>query len=86
MEAPLFEFNVQFCDIGSFESPSRLVEQGLDGGEDGGDVVGGGPPGGNCIKIDLPGKLILGDYFQENRTSRRLFLLQFLSDIMTITL
>ena len=26
--------------------------------------------GGNCMKIGLPGKLILGDYFQENRTSR----------------
>ena len=25
-------------------------------------------PGGNCIKIGLPGKLILGDYFYENRT------------------
>ena len=25
-------------------------------------------PGGNCIKIGLPGKLILRDYFQENRT------------------
>ena len=24
-------------------------------------------PGGNCIKIGLPGKLILRDYFQENR-------------------
>ena len=32
-------------------------------------------PGGNCIKISLPGKLILGDYFQENGTSRRPFLL-----------
>ena len=29
-----------------------------------------GIPGGNCIKIGLPGKLILRDYFQENRTSR----------------
>ena len=29
-------------------------------------------PGGNCIKIGLPGKLILGDYFQVNRTSRGL--------------
>ena len=27
--------------------------------------------GGNCIKIGLPGKSILKDYFQENRTSRR---------------
>ena len=25
-------------------------------------------------KIGLPGKLILGDYFQENMTSRRTFL------------
>ena len=32
-------------------------------------------PGTNCIKIGLQGKLILGDYFQENRTSRRPFLL-----------
>ena len=32
-------------------------------------------PGTNCIKIGLPGKSILGDYFQENRTSRRPFLL-----------
>ena len=32
-------------------------------------------PGTNCIKIRLPGKSILGDYFQENRTSRRPFLL-----------
>ena len=32
-------------------------------------------PGGNCIKRGLPGKSILGDYFQENRTSRRPFLL-----------
>ena len=31
--------------------------------------------GTTCIKIGLPGKLILGDYFQENRTSRRPFLL-----------
>ena len=30
--------------------------------------------GGNCIKISLPGKSILGDYFQENRTSQRPFL------------
>ena len=28
----------------------------------------------NCIKIGLPGKSILRDYFQENRTSRRPFL------------
>ena len=28
-------------------------------------------PGGICIKMGLPGKSILGDYFQENRTSRR---------------
>ena len=34
-----------------------------------------GQPGGNCIKIGLPGKLILGDYFQENGTSQRPFLL-----------
>ena len=32
-------------------------------------------PGGNCIKIGLPGKLILGDNFQENMTSRRPFIL-----------
>ena len=32
-------------------------------------------PAGNCIKIGPPGKLILGDYFQENGTSRRPFLL-----------
>ena len=32
-------------------------------------------PGTNCIKIGLQGKLILRDYFQENRTSRRPFLL-----------
>ena len=31
--------------------------------------------GGNCIKIGLPGKSILRDYFQENGTSRRHFLL-----------
>ena len=31
--------------------------------------------GGNCIKIGLPGKSILGDYVQENGTSRRPFLL-----------
>ena len=36
-------------------------------------------PGGNCIKIGLPGKSILRDYFQENRTSRRPFLLQRIS-------
>ena len=35
----------------------------------------GGTAGVNCIKIGLPGKSILGDYFQENRTSRRPFLL-----------
>ena len=34
-----------------------------------------GRAGGNCVKIGLPGKSILGDYFQENRTSRRPFLL-----------
>ena len=28
----------------------------------------------NCIKIGVPGKLILGDYFQENMTSQRPFL------------
>ena len=33
-----------------------------------------GHTGGNGIKIGLPGKLILIDYFQENRTSRRPFL------------
>ena len=32
-------------------------------------------PGMNCIKIGLPGKSILWDYFQENRTSQRPFLL-----------
>ena len=31
-------------------------------------------PGGNCIKVYLPGKSILGDYFQGNMTSRRPFL------------
>ena len=31
--------------------------------------------GGNYIKVGLPGKSILGDYFQENRTSQRPFLL-----------
>ena len=30
-------------------------------------------PGTNSIKIGLPGKWILGDYFQENMTSRRPF-------------
>ena len=29
----------------------------------------------NCIKIGFPGKSIFGDYFQENRTSRRPYLL-----------
>ena len=29
--------------------------------------------GGNCIKICVPGKSILRDYFQENRTSEDLF-------------
>ena len=29
--------------------------------------------GTNCIQIDLPGKSIVGDYFQANRTSRGLF-------------
>ena len=38
------------------------------------DVIGA-YPGMNCIKIDLPGKLILRDYLQENRTSQRPFLL-----------
>ena len=32
-------------------------------------------PGGNCIKVGLPGKSILRGYFQENRTSQRSFLL-----------
>ena len=31
--------------------------------------------GGNCIKMGLPGKSILGDYFQENMSSGRPFLL-----------
>ena len=31
--------------------------------------------GMNCLKIVLPGKSILGDYFQENGTSRIPFLL-----------
>ena len=41
------------------------------------DADGEGPTtsGMNCIKIGLPRKLILGDYSQENRTSRRPFLL-----------
>ena len=30
----------------------------------------GAATGTNCIKIGLPGKSILGDYFQENMTSR----------------
>ena len=30
-----------------------------------------GKTGTNCIKIGLPGKSILRDYFQENRTSQR---------------
>ena len=34
-----------------------------------------GGPGGNCVKIGLLGKSILGDYFQGNRTSQRPFLL-----------
>ena len=33
-------------------------------------------PGMNCIKIGLPGKSILRDYFQENRISRRKLLLR----------
>ena len=37
--------------------------------------VGRAHPGDNCLKIGLPGKSILGYYFQENRTSRRPFLL-----------
>ena len=41
----------------------------------GGPEEGGARPGGNCIKIGLPGKSILGYYFQENRTPRRPFLL-----------
>ena len=32
-------------------------------------------PEGNCIKLGLPGKSILRDYFQENRIPRRPFLL-----------
>ena len=32
-------------------------------------------PAGNCIKIGLPGKSILGDHFLDNRSSRRPFLL-----------
>ena len=32
-------------------------------------------PGGNCIKIGLPGKAILGDYLQEKMVSQRPFLL-----------
>ena len=35
----------------------------------------GPQPGTNCTKIGLPGKLILGNYFQENMTSQRPFLL-----------
>ena len=35
----------------------------------------GGGAGGDCIKIGLQGKSILRDYFQENRTSQRPFLL-----------
>ena len=40
-----------------------------------GDGRARGQSGGNYIKIGLPGKSILGDYFQENRTSQRPFLL-----------
>ena len=42
----------------------------------------GGPPGGprgtagKCIQIGLPGKSILGDYFQETSTTQRPFLLR----------
>ena len=38
-----------------------------------------GASGGNCLKICLPGKSILIYYFQENRTSRRPFLLLIIS-------
>ena len=41
----------------------------LEGGQGG--VGRRGPGGGNCIKIGLPGKSILADYYQENRTSQR---------------
>ena len=41
--------------------------EGLVPGEEGG--RGEGQAGGNCIKIGLPAKSILRDYFQENRTS-----------------
>ena len=40
-----------------------------------GAVMRAGGAGMNCIKIGLPGNLILGYYFQENRTSQRPFLL-----------
>ena len=44
-----------------------------------GAVMRAGGAGMNCIKIGLPGNLILGYYFQENRTSQRPFLLQRIS-------
>ena len=39
------------------------------------ETVGRKLPGTNCIKIGLTGKSILGDYFQENRSPGRPFLL-----------
>ena len=62
----------------------RLYLDHLGHGVGGGGGEGGGGRGvhsaadaavANCIKICLPGKLILRDYSQENMTSRRPFLL-----------
>ena len=61
------------CGDAAAEGPERGGERAR---QDGGvPHHRGGEPGTNCIKIGLPGKSILGDYFQENRTSQRPVLL-----------
>ena len=59
--------------VGELDQGEALVEEGRQVA----DVCVLGPsPEGNCIKIRVPGKLILRDYFQENRTSGRQFISQ----------
>ena len=60
-----------FVPVEHEEAHANWARHQQDEGEEG---AGQPRPGGNCIKMSLPGKLFLGDYFQENRTSWRHFL------------
>ena len=55
---------IELLVVGQLEEPSVGIEGRLE-------QFGEELSGGNCIKIGLPGKSILEEYFQENGTSQR---------------